>query len=437
MTKVTDWEKARRRHTSGIAHRRHEAAWLDETDALREFRDAFIIAEADTIYLDGNSLGRLPKRTIARLQEIISREWGEQLIRSWNSGWFEAPARIGGKIAKLIGAEPGEVIVGDSTSVNLFKLAMAALMALPQRKVIVSDELNFPSDLYILQGCIELLGGEHTLHILKASDGLQVELDDLQNAVEEKTALVTLSHVIFKSGAMYDMPAITELAHRAGAMVLWDLSHSVGVVPIDLDAWGVDLAIGCTYKYLNGGPGAPAFLYVRKELQERFRSPIWGWFGQQNPFAFDLDYQPTNGIQRFLIGTPPVLSLLALDEALEITLQAGIPAIRKKSVRLTSFLIELFDEHLAPLGFELGTPRQPERRGSHISIRHPEGYRINQALIEEMKVIPDFREPDNIRLGLAPLYTSFSEVQEAIQRIRVVVEKRIYTHYSNQRHAVT
>ncbi|MFN2184902.1 MAG: aminotransferase class V-fold PLP-dependent enzyme, partial [Anaerolineae bacterium] len=234
-----------------------------------------------------------------------------------------------------------------------------------------------------------------------------------------------------------DAAAVTEKARRAGALVLWDLSHSVGVVPIDLDGWGADLAVGCTYKYLNGGPGAPAFLYVSRDLQERARSPIWGWFGQRAPFAFDLDYEPAAGVSRFLAGTPPVLSLVALEPALELILEAGIEQIRHKSVRLTSYLIYLVDAVLAPLGFRLGTPRDAARRGSHVSVRHAEGYRIGQALIEEMQVLPDFREPDNIRLGLAPLYTSFAEVWEAVDRMRRVVTEERYRNYSHERHQVT
>jgi kynureninase len=229
---------------------------------------------------------------------------------------------------------------------------------------------------------------------------------------------------------------VTARAHEAGALVLWDLSHSVGAVPIELDRWGVDLAVGCTYKYLNGGPGAPAFLYVRKDLPEAV-SPIWGWFGQRSPFAFDLEYYPVDGIARFLVGTPPILSLLAMESALDLTLEAGLEAIRRKSVHLTSYLVYLFDTVLAPLGFALGSPRDPERRGSHVSIRHPDGYRIKQVLIEEMNVLPDFREPDNIRLGLAPLYINFSEVWEAVDRIRQAVQEERYLWYPVARRSVT
>ncbi len=243
--------------------------------------------------------------------------------------------------------------------------------------------------------------------------------------------------MVFKSGYLYDAEAVTARAHEAGALVLWDLSHSAGAAPVDLDGWDVDMAVGCTYKYLNGGPGSPAFLYVRRDLQAQALSPIWGWFGQRAPFDFELAYEPVDGVARFLVGTPPVLSLLALEAALEPVIEAGMDRIRAKSVRLTSYLTFLFDELLAPLGFALGSPRDPARRGSHVSLRHAEGYRINRALIEEMQVLPDFREPDNIRLGLSPLYTSFGDVWEAVGRIRRVVEEGRYAGYSGDRSAVT
>jgi kynureninase len=327
--------------------------------------------------------------------------------------------------------------VSDSTSVNLYKLAMAALAARPGRERIVSSRLNFPSDLYVLQGCIGGLGGRHRLHLVPSADGIAVEPEALSDAIDEQTALVTLSHVTFKSGFMHDAASLTQWAHRKGALVLWDLSHSAGVVPIQLDDWNVDLAVGCTYKYLNGGPGAPAFLYVRRDLQDELLSPIWGWFGQRAPFDFGLDYEAAGGVARFLAGTPPILSLLAMEPALDLALKAGIERIRYKSVGLTSYLVYLVDKVLVPLGFALGSPRNPAQRGSHISVRHPEAYRINRALIEDVQVLPDFREPDNIRLGLAPLYTSFGEVWEAVERLRRVIEEGRYRRYSPERLAVT
>jgi kynureninase len=413
------------------------ASRLDSEDELASFREQFVIAEPELIYLDGNSLGRLPKPTAARVQELVLDEWGRGLIRGWNANWWQAPARVGDKIGQLIGAAPGQVIASDTTSINLFKLVMAALGHQGGRRGIVSDTLNFPSDLYIFQGCIELLGKRHHLHLVPSADGIFPDLEALEAAIDDDTALVSLSHVVFKSGFLYDAQSITEMAQRKGALVLWDLSHAAGAVPIELDAWGVDLAVGCTYKYLNGGPGAPAYLYVRKELQERLHSPIWGWWGQRAPFAFDLDYAPAEGITRFLVSSAPVLSLLAMESAVDVYLQAGMERVRRKSVQQTEYLIALFDQVLAPLGFTLGTPRDPAQRGSHVSIRHPDGYRINRALIEEMNVIPDFREPDNIRLGIAPLYTTYAEIWEGIERIRRVMVEGRYQHYPQQRLTVT
>jgi kynureninase len=368
----------------------------------------------------------------------VEEEWGTDLIRGWNKGWWESPTRIGEKIARLLGASEGQVVVGDQTSINLFKLATAALTLQPEKKHIITDTFNFPSDLYILQGIVNLLGNQHEIIRFGAQDDdITPDLTELENVIDENTALVTLSHVTFKSGYLYDMAYITELAHRKGALVLWDLSHSAGAVPIELDQCNVDLAIGCTYKYLNGGPGAPAFLYVNKKVQNNVTSPIWGWWGQSNPFEFDLEYKPAPGVQRFLAGTAPMLSTLAMEEALTPLLKAGMDALRAKSILMTDYAANLTDTLLAPLGFTLGSPRDSARRGSHISIRHAEGYRINRAMIEEMNVIPDFRAPDNIRLGFAPLYISFADIWEGFDRIRKVVEEKRYEKYPKQKLLVT
>jgi kynureninase len=289
-----------------------------------------------------------------------------------------------------------------------------------------------------LQGCANTFGKRHEIVVIDSQDGeLTPDLAALESAINEDTALVTLSHVLFKSGYLYDMRAITNLAHRKGALVLWDLSHSVGAVPVELDACNADLAIGCTYKYLNGGPGAPAFLYVNKKIQEKLTSPIWGWWGQNKPFDFGLDFEPAPGANRFLVGTQPMLSLLTMESALEPLLEAGMDSIRRKSVALTGYLTQLADEILVSLGFRLGSPREADRRGSHVSIRHADAYRINRALIEEMNVIPDFRAPDNIRLGLAPLYTTFTEVWDTVDRIRRVVSEKRYEKYPQTRLTVT
>jgi kynureninase len=419
---------------------REFAAQLDQQDPFASYREQFVVNDPDLIYLDGNSLGRSPKAVIERMKKAVEVEWGTELIRGWNNGWWESPARIGEKIASLLGAQDREaqVIVGDQTSVNLFKLATAALTLQPQKNRIITDTFNFPSDLYILQGIVKLLGNRHEIVRIAAQDNdITPDLAALEHAINEDTALVTLSHVTFKSGYLYDMAHITELCHRKGALVLWDLSHSAGAVPIELDKYNVDFAIGCTYKYLNGGPGAPAFLYVNHSLQNAVTSPIWGWWGQAQPFEFDLDYKPAPGIQRFLVGTAPMLSMLAMEEALDPLLNAGMDALRAKSILMTDYASYLTDQLLAPLGFSLGSPRDSAKRGSHISIRHEEGYRINRALIEEMNVIPDYREPDNIRLGFAPLYISFSDIWEGFDRIRKVVQEKRYEKYPKQKLTVT
>jgi kynureninase len=425
---------------------------LDSQDELASFREQFVIADPDLLYMDGNSLGRLPKASAERARAVVEDEWGRDLIRAWNNGWWDAPRRVGDKIARLLGAAQGQVIVTDSVSVDLFKLAAAALGLRPERKRIVTDQFNFPSDLYILQGVAQTLlpplnplfdlgegrgGGHEILRIGSRDDGLTPDLDELASTITDDTALVTLSHVLFKSGYLYDMQAVTDLAHRKGALVIWDLCHSVGAVPISLDACNADFAVGCTYKYLNGGPGSPAFLYVNEKRQEQARSPISGWWGQNRPFAFGLDYEPAPGVNRFLAGSQPMISMLALEAALDPTLEAGMDRIRRKSVALTEYLVGLTDAILTPLGFALGSPRDPARRGSHVSIRHTDAYRVNRALIEEMNVLPDFREPDNIRLGLAPLYTTFAEVWDTVDRIRKVMVEKRYEKYPQERLTVT
>jgi len=417
---------------------REYAKGLDQQDSLASYREQFVINESDLIYLDGNSLGRLPKSVIERMKKAVEEEWGTDLIRGWNKGWWEASTRIGEKIASLLGAAEGQVVVGDQTSINLFKLATAALTLNSEKKRIVTDTFNFPSDLYILQGIVNLLGNRHEIIRVGAQDNdITPDLAVLEAGIDEETALVTLSHVTFKSGYLYDMAYVTELAHRKGSLVLWDLSHSAGAMAVELDKCNVDFAIGCTYKYLNGGPGAPAFLYVNKTLQNHVTSPIWGWWGQSNPFEFDLNYQPAPGVQRFLAGTAPMLSMLAMEEALTPLLDAGMDALRAKSILMTDYASFLTDHLLAPLGFSLGSPRDSARRGSHISIRHAEGYRINRALIDEMNIIPDFRDPDNIRLGFAPLYISFAEIWEGFDRIKRAVEEKRYEKYPKQRLMVT
>lgn len=424
-------------HTPALPYSLEYAHELDRQDSLASFRDEFVIDDPNLIYLDGNSLGRLPKRTASRMRDVVEYEWGQRLIRGWGEGWFTAPQRVGGKIARLIGAQADEVILTDSTSVNFFKLVMAALAARPDRRKVVTDDLNFPSDLYLLQGALRLAGADYRLERVRSEDGLTVSDEALAAVVDGDTALVTLTHTAFKSGYVYDMGAITGMAHRAGALMLWDLSHSAGALPLALNEVYVDLAVGCTYKYLNGGPGAPAFLYVRRDLQEKLLSPIWGWFGQEAQFDMKPDYLPGPGIQRFLAGTPTMLSLAAVEPSVDLLLEAGMDRLRAKSVQQTEYLIALWEALLQPLGVTLNSPRDSGRRGSHVSLGHPEGLRIDRALIEDMNVIPDFRYPDNIRLGIAPLYTSFADIHEAVMRLRRVIVERLYEKYPVERPDVT
>jgi len=395
-----------------------EIAALDRDDELAGFRDRFALPEG-VIYLDGNSLGALPKATAARVAAIVETEWGTDLIRSWNKhAWVEMPRRIGDKIARLIGAAPGEVAVADSTSVNLFKLLAAALPHRPGRRVILSERDNFPTDLYIAQGVAALFGGGVELRTV-------VLPDEIEAAIDGDTAVVMLTHVNYRNGRVHDMARITARAHEVGAMMLWDLAHSAGALPVDLGGCDADLAIGCGYKYLNGGPGAPAFLYVAKRLQDRIASPITGWFGHAAPFAFDPGYRPADGIARFLAGTPPVLSLGALEVGIDLMLEADIVAIRRKSQRLCTLFQDLVERDCARHGLTLVSPRDADRRGSQVCFAHPDGYAIMQALIAR-GVIGDFRAPDILRFGFAPLYLRYADIAEAVAILRDILETRAW-----------
>ncbi|HEX2412559.1 MAG TPA: kynureninase [Solirubrobacteraceae bacterium] len=397
---------------------REHALARDAEDPLAGFRDRFVNADPQRIYLDGNSLGRLPVATRDRLRDLVE-EWGERLVSAWPD-WIDVPARTGDALAAgVLGARPGEVVVGDSTTVNLFKLCAAVLDTAPG--AIVTDRDNFPTDRYVLQGLAAQRSLE--LRMLEAAplEGPQpAGLEPL--LADGAVTLVVLSHVSYRAGVLADMAALTARARAHGARVVWDLSHSAGAVPVVLRDAGVELAVGCTYKYLNAGPGAPAFLYVAEELQGQLRSPIWGWFGQRDQFAMGRDYDPVAGVGRFLAGTPPVLDLAAVEEGVRLTTEAGVDRLRAKSVALCDLLVALHDAWLAPLGFELGSPRDGARRGSHVSLRHVEAWPICRALIERAAVVPDFRGPDSIRLGVAPLYTGFADVWDALDRLRRLVE---------------
>jgi kynureninase len=392
------------------------AVTLDGTDPLRDFHQRFIVAPDELIYFDGNSLGRLPRDTPARVEDVIWREWGERLIRSWSEGWMELALQIGDRLgSKLLGAAPGQVAVADSTTVCFYKLVWAALAARPDRREIVTDRNNFPTDRYVL----ESLASERGMRIrwIDADPHAGPTAEQVAAVVGKDTALVTFTHVDYRSAYILDMPAITEVAHDCGALALWDLSHSAGAVPVTLDAAGADLAVGCTYKYLNGGPGAPAFLYVRRQHQGRLRQPIWGWLGRRDPFEMEQGYEPAEGIAPMLSGTPPILGLTAAAVGIDLVIEAGIEAIRDKSVALTRYTIELIDEWLAPLGCSVGSPREDERRGSHVALVHPDARALSRRMIDA-GVIPDFRTPDVIRLGLSPLTTRFVDVHDGLARVR-------------------
>lgn len=414
---------------------KQKALVLDKKDKLAHFRDQFEIGEE--IYLDGNSLGRLPKKTSGLITDITQNQWGKRLIRSWNEDWMGLPSKVAAKIAEVVGAQADEIFVGDSTSINFYKLAFAALKFQETKTRIITDSLNFPTDIYVLQGLIEQQFKSHSLTIIESKDQIRIIDEEIENALDHDTALLTLSHVVFKSAYMYDMHKINQLAHEKGAMVLWDLSHSAGAVEVNLNESGADLAVGCTYKYLNGGPGAPAFLYVRKDLQAKLMNPIWGWFSHQKPFDFTLNYEAKADIQRFSAGTPSVLSLAAIASGIDITIEAGMKNLREKSVTQTNYLIELVENLLTPLGFSIASPTDSNERGSHVSIQHPEGYRINRAMIEPISgspvIIPDFRPPNNIRLGIAPLYNTFDEIFQTIVRIKTIVETGEFERFGSER----
>jgi kynureninase len=393
-----------------------DPAELDAADPLARFRGRFATGDGGRIYLDGNSLGRLPHAARDALAARVA-EWGERLIAGWDE-WIELPFAVGDLLARAaLGARPGEVAVSDATTVNLYKLASAAIATRDGAVVVPAGD--FPTDRYVLEG----LAAAHSRE-LRRFEADPVEgptADDVAAACGRRAALVLLSHVNYRSAALADMAAVTDAAHAAGALVLWDLSHSAGAVDVRLEEHGVDLAVGCTYKYLCAGPGSPAFLYVRGPLQTELRSPIWGWFGQRDQFAMGPDYDPVEGIARFLTGSPAILGITAVQAGAGLVEEAGIAAIRAKAEALTSYAVELHDAWLAPLGFELGSPRDPVRRGAHVSLRHPEARQITRALVERADVVADFRGPDSIRLGLAPLTTSFRELRDAFARLRDLV----------------
>lgn len=417
------------------------ASEMDMNDPLSRYASYFSKSDPRLVYLDGNSLGMLPLMTADHLSEVIRGQWGERLIRSYNDGWWTRPTELGSRIARLIGAQPDEVILCDSVSVNMFKIITSALRTKEGKSLIVSDEMNFGTDLYIIQGIIDMLGKSHRLSLMRSHDGITISDAELDKSITDEAALISLSYVSFRSAFMYNMQRVTELAHAHSAYVLWDLCHAVGAVPIDLNGAEADFAVGCTYKYLNGGPGATAFLYIRRDLQDKLSSPIWGWWADADPFSFNNNFAPAGGMKRFLAGSVPILSSATLDTSLDIFEEAGIANLRVKSLAMSSFFIDLMREHLAPLGFSLGSPEKPEMRGSHVSLKHPEAFRICKALTDDREgqwtIIPDFRSPDNIRVGFAPLYNSFTEVAIMVSELARITADRVFENYSLSRDAVT
>jgi kynureninase len=412
----------------------HDCLALDAADSLASLREQFALPE-NVIYLDGNSLGARPKAALARAQQVIAAEWGDDLIRSWNSaGWFALPGRLGDKLAPLIGAGPGEVVVTDSTSVNLFK-ALAGALAMQEamqqarentpathgearRRVIVTERDNFPSDIYMAQGLADWLARGYRVQLL---DSWQ----DLPGALNDETAVVLLTHVNYRSGRMFDMAAVTAQIHAAGALAIWDLAHSAGAVEVGLQAANADFAVGCTYKYLNGGPGAPAFIWVPKRHQPTFAQPLTGWWTHSTPFAMDPSYTPATDIRRALCGTQPIVSLALVECGLDVFAQAPMAALRKKSLALSDLFITLVEQYCAAHPLLLVTPREHAARGSHVSFRHPHGYAVMQALIAR-GVIGDYREPEVMRFGFTPLYTSFADVWAAVQILRQILDDQAY-----------
>ena len=390
---------------------------LDREDPLRPFRDRFFLPEG-TIYLDGNSLGAMPKAVPDRIREVVEEEWGRDLIRSWNiHGWIDLQMSVGAKIGRLIGAGEGETIVADSTSVNLFKVLSAALALNPSRRTILSERENFPTDLYVVEGLIRHLGRDH---VLKAAAP-----EEFPAVIDDDVACVLLTHVSYRTGRMYDMAKITEAAHAKGALMIWDLAHSAGAMPLDLSGVNADFAVGCGYKFLNGGPGAPAFLAIARRHQDRVAPALSGWFGHAAPFAFEGSFRPAEGVARAAVGTPPVLSLAALEVGVDLMLEAPLEELRAKSLRQADIFAALMGPELAGHGFSLVSPKDPAQRGSQICFAHEHGWPIVQCLTA-LNVIGDFRAPDIVRFGFTPLYLGYAELWDAVAILRRIMDGRLW-----------
>ena len=406
---------------------------LDRTDTLAPLRNEFFLQEG-LIYLDGNSLGAMPKAALACAERVIQNEWGNDLIKSWNkAGWFDLPSRLGDLLAPLLGAKAGEVVVTDSTSINLFKAIAAALqMQLEQgehqRKIIITERGNFPTDIYMADGIAQWLDKGYQVHLIDSAD-------DLPAALNEHTALVMLTHVNYRTGYLHDMQKVTAQVQQHGGFMLWDLAHSAGALTLDLHASNADFAVGCTYKYLNGGPGAPAFIWVPKRHQEKFNQPLQGWWAHAQPFAMTTEFTPTPGIRRALCGTQPIVSLAMVEAGLSIFSRTNMPALREKSLALTNLFIELVEQRCSQHPLQLVTPRAQHERGSQVSFTHPDGYGVMQALIAR-NIIGDYREPAIMRFGFTPLYTRYVDVWDAVEGLRDILDNNKYERDA-VRHAVT
>lgn len=406
---------------------------MDQEDPLGPFRSQFYHNKQE-LYFDGNSLGKMPKAVKDQIKETLEIQWGKQLIRSWNENWLALPARLSEKYAQFLNANPQEIIFGESTSVRLYQVIYALLNSGKYPLHLISDSLNFPTDHYILQGCAKNIKGT-TLTSLDYNQEVNAELDKLKELIKEKPGIICLSLVTYKSAYLYPMRELNLWAEAQGSIIIWDLSHAVGVVPIDLKDSGTKVALGCTYKYMNGGPGAPAFLYLDVTLSLQLENPIQGWFGHLNPFNFDKDYTPAPGLERFQNGTPPILSMQALEVGIDLSLEAGISAIRNKSIQITALFRTAVLTELEPLGFEFHSPHESDYRGAHIALLHPHAWPITQALIAGSesipKIIPDFRPPNLIRFGFAPLYTQFEALWWLIYRLKELGSTKAYLNFED------
>ncbi|CUJ40545.1 kynureninase [Achromobacter xylosoxidans] len=415
-------------------HTRESCVAADRQDPLAPLKARFDLPPG-VLYMDGNSLGVMPRAAAARAAEVITQEWGTGLIRSWNTaGWFELPSRLGDKLAGLLGAKEGELVITDTTSLNIFKALAASLRIQqkrqPERRVILSERDNFPTDLYMIQGMIDLLQQGYEMRLI--DDDLPLE-----RALDEDVAVVLLSHVNYRSGQMHDMAAVTRQAHERGALVIWDLAHAAGAVPVDLNGADADYAVGCTYKYLNGGPGSPAFIWVAPRHIPDFWQPLSGWWGHQRPFDMTVAYEPAGGIRRYLCGTQPIVSLAMVECGLDVAREADMAEVRRKSLALGDLFIALVEERCAGHPLTLVTPRDHAQRGSHVSLRHPNGYEVMQALIAR-GLIGDYREPEVLRFGLTPLYFGYADVWDAVEILKGVLDSKAWDKPEfKQRSAVT